>query len=79
MTKLLIEGTQGAGRELGAMVSPMRRAAEPEEMTGTMLYLLSNESRFVTGAELVVDGGYTTAASFNSGGRTDVESSESAI
>jgi 3alpha(or 20beta)-hydroxysteroid dehydrogenase len=70
VTDLLMEGTQGAGRQIGARVTPMGRAAEPEEIVGTMLYLMSDESSFVTGAELVVDSGYTTASGFNSADHT---------
>ena len=37
---------------------PMRRHAEPDEMAGTILYLVSNASSFTTGECIVVDGGY---------------------
>jgi 3(or 17)beta-hydroxysteroid dehydrogenase len=36
-----------------------RRFAEPEEIAEAILYLASDESRFVTGLDLVIDGGYT--------------------
>ena len=36
-----------------------RRFADPEEIAGMILYLAPDESRFVTGTELVIDGGYT--------------------
>ncbi len=39
--------------------TPMGRYAEPEEMVGTMLYLLSETSSFVTGVVIPVDGGFS--------------------
>ena len=39
---------------------PMHRHAEPEEMAGTVLYLVSNASSFTTGECVVVDGGMTS-------------------
>ena len=32
---------------------------EPEDIAYGVLYLASDESKFVTGSELVIDGGYT--------------------
>jgi NAD(P)-dependent dehydrogenase (short-subunit alcohol dehydrogenase family) len=37
---------------------PMRRQGVPEDVTGTVLYLASPASGYVTGQALVVDGGY---------------------
>ncbi len=37
---------------------PMQRIAEPEEMAGAVLYLVSNASSYTTGTCLNVDGGY---------------------
>jgi len=40
-------------------VQPLRRTGVPEDIAQACLYLASDESRFVTGTHLVVDGGLT--------------------
>ncbi len=39
--------------------APLGRMGEPEDIAEAILYLASDASRYVTGTELVVDGGYT--------------------
>ena len=39
--------------------SPMGRLGTPHDVAGAVLYLISDESKFVTGSEIVVDGGLT--------------------
>lgn len=39
--------------------TPLGRFAEPEEIAQAILYLASDAAKFVTGAELVIDGGWT--------------------
>jgi len=39
--------------------TPMRRYGEPRELVGAVLWLLSDASTFVTGAEITVDGGFS--------------------
>jgi len=38
---------------------PLGRIGEPDDIAYMVLYLASDESKFVTGAEMVVDGGCT--------------------
>ncbi len=40
-------------------MAPMKRAAQPEEVGWAVVFLASDEASFITGTELVVDGGYT--------------------
>ncbi len=37
---------------------PMKRVAQPDEMAGTVLYLVSDASSYTTGTAINVDGGY---------------------
>jgi NAD(P)-dependent dehydrogenase (short-subunit alcohol dehydrogenase family) len=45
----------GLGRLVGR--TPLKRAAEPTDIAGTIAWLCSDGASFITGAEIVVDGG----------------------
>jgi NAD(P)-dependent dehydrogenase (short-subunit alcohol dehydrogenase family) len=47
-----------ARREVG-LLHPLGHMGEPDDIAWGVVYLASDESKFVTGAELVIDGGYT--------------------
>ena len=38
---------------------PLRRIAEPEEVTNAILFLASDEASYITGTQITVDGGKT--------------------
>jgi NAD(P)-dependent dehydrogenase (short-subunit alcohol dehydrogenase family) len=53
--------TQAQAPEINAFViasTPMKRAGQPIEVANGCLFLASDESSYMTGAELVIDGGY---------------------
>jgi 3alpha(or 20beta)-hydroxysteroid dehydrogenase len=39
-------------------ITPLRRRAEPEEISSAVAFLASDDAVYITGAELAVDGGY---------------------
>jgi NAD(P)-dependent dehydrogenase (short-subunit alcohol dehydrogenase family) len=49
----------GLGREALLMQEPMNRFGDPQEIGEAVLWLLSEQSSFVTGLAMPVDGGYT--------------------
>ena len=58
---LLIDEKSGDLTERGRKIingTPMGRYCEPEELAGTLLYLVSDLSAFVTGVVIPVDGGF---------------------
>jgi NAD(P)-dependent dehydrogenase (short-subunit alcohol dehydrogenase family) len=46
-------------REELAKAHPIGKVGEPDDIAYGILYLASDESKFVTGSELIIDGGYT--------------------
>jgi cyclopentanol dehydrogenase len=58
-TPMVDELTLEARKAISALV-PLKREARPEEIAYGILFLASDESSYITGSELVIDGGYTT-------------------
>jgi len=52
-------GSEDAAFQALAGAAPLGRLADPEEIAEAILYLASDASKFMTGSELVIDGGYT--------------------
>ncbi len=50
---------QGATKEELAAMHPLGHMGEPQDVAYAVVYLASDESTFMTGSELVIDGGYT--------------------
>lgn len=46
-------------KDILKQMTPMKRLGQSEEMAKAVLFLASDDSSFMTGASLVVDGGYT--------------------
>ncbi|MHB8636409.1 MAG: SDR family NAD(P)-dependent oxidoreductase [Fimbriimonadaceae bacterium] len=52
-------GDVAEGRKAVDALHPLGHLGEPDDIAYGVLYLASDESKFVTGSELVIDGGYT--------------------
>ncbi len=59
---LLIDEKTGEATARGNKIitnTPMERYGEPEELSGTVLYLMSDWAKFITGVVIPVDGGFS--------------------
>ena len=57
MTKDIMVDDASTDALLGSAL--IRRPAQPKEVSWGILFLASDESSYMTGSELVIDGGYT--------------------
>lgn len=60
-TPMVEQGIHKEGRQGICAMVPMKREGRPVEIAYGVLFLASDEASYITGAELVIDGGYTTA------------------
>lgn len=56
---LRASGDVEAGRIATDALHPLGHMGEPDDIAWGIVYLASDEAKFITGAELVIDGGYT--------------------
>jgi len=57
LTKTILENDVSL-KETWENLTPMGRMGEPEDLAGAIVFLASDASKFVTGSEIRVDGGY---------------------
>lgn len=58
MTPMAAEEGEESNREF-AEATPMKRGAQPIEISRAILFLASDDASYITGADLLVDGGFT--------------------
>jgi len=56
---LKAQGNVEEGKKMLESLHPIGHLGEPDDIGYGVVYLASDESKFMTGAELVIDGGYT--------------------
>jgi len=63
MVDAMVAGTRNPERAAQGLAGaiPLGRIGEPSDIAAMAVYLASDESRFVTGAEFVIDGGFSAA------------------
>ncbi|MDE8559362.1 SDR family NAD(P)-dependent oxidoreductase [Pantoea vagans] len=59
----MLDASSPVFQELKNM-TPLRRAAQPEEMAAVALFLASDDASFITGIDLAVDGGFSELGTY---------------
>lgn len=59
VTPMLQEAMESGAQQMFEAGTPLPRLGKPEDIAYGVLYLASDESAFVTGTELIIDGGWT--------------------
>ncbi len=57
---MTMQGDTKTAVEAFAKSIPLKRVAQPEEVSRLVLYLASDDSSYSTGSEFIVDAGLTT-------------------
>ncbi|KAI5120606.1 hypothetical protein M0805_008082 [Coniferiporia weirii] len=57
LTRQMLDADQELNKKWMSM-TPLGRLGEPDDVSGALVFLCSDASRYITGVELVVDGGY---------------------
>lgn len=60
-TALLHQDTQEGTTQFAEDKTPMQRLGDPEEIAEAIVFLSSDSASFITGQDLIVDGGYSIA------------------
>ena len=55
---MVLEESDEEANAAFAAATPLKRGAQPVEIAYGVLFLASDESSYVTGSELVIDGGF---------------------
>ncbi|TFK30050.1 NAD-binding protein [Coprinopsis marcescibilis] len=58
LTRTILEGNPEL-KETWEKLTPMGRMGNPEDLRGAIVFMASDASRFMTGTEIRIDGGYT--------------------